>query len=328
MAKHTVTTSGTVVVSDGDTVKVQIAGGGDVTIEADPTDNVDKVKIEFLDDSHADFITIDLSTFSEDDLHIDIKKYDPSDSIRLLGAFNTYIDPNHPDEYRFEYIGSDGLVHTGFLHAKDGGEKDFTTNPITIVCFAAGTLIDTPVGPVKIEHLEVGDLVETLDNGPQPIRYIGRRHINGWRFALQPDLRPILFRKDAFGTGLPNADLHLSPNHRVLLNDWRAEMLFGTSEVLVSAKHLVNDHKVTKDRLISDVTYFHLLFDQHEVVVSNGLASESLFLGADTLDTLERDSVSEIHSLFPELSAGNGFFAKCARPVLRSFEASALLAYG
>lgn len=41
------------------------------------------------------------------------------------------------------------------------------------VCFTAGTMIATPDGERAIETLKVGDLVETLDNGPQAIRWIG-----------------------------------------------------------------------------------------------------------------------------------------------------------
>ena len=38
------------------------------------------------------------------------------------------------------------------------------------VCFAKGTWITTPSGQVPIEKLAAGDMVVTMDHGPQPIR--------------------------------------------------------------------------------------------------------------------------------------------------------------
>ena len=109
MALIVVTVTGTtVVVGDNDVVRIDIPGGGEVTIVAEPGGNVDKVNIKFVDDSQADTLNIDLSTFSEPDLQITIKNYDPSDKINLDGAFNQYVDPDDVDEFQFEYYGVGG----------------------------------------------------------------------------------------------------------------------------------------------------------------------------------------------------------------------------
>ena len=39
-----------------------------------------------------------------------------------------------------------------------------------LLCFAQGTWITTPNGQVPIEELAAGDMVVTMDHGPQPIR--------------------------------------------------------------------------------------------------------------------------------------------------------------
>ena len=44
-------------------------------------------------------------------------------------------------------------------------------------CFTPGTLITTPEGPRRVEEIRVGDLVTTMDHGPQPVRWIGRRTV-------------------------------------------------------------------------------------------------------------------------------------------------------
>lgn len=322
MPKINVTENGEVTVGDNDSVRVDIPGGGAVTISADPNDDVDKIRIEFRDDSHSDYVTINLSSFDQDDLRIDIHHYDPSDSISLLGALSTWVDPNNPDEYQFTYLGADGEVHTGFIRAKDGGEKDFTDpfQPIQFMCFGDGTLIATPKGEVPIEMLQVGDLVLTRDSGPMPIRWIGRRHMDGLALARAQYLRPIAVRAGALGDGLPVQDLILSPNHRVLLTDWRAEYLFGEAEVLVAIKALVNDHSILWQSGACGVTYNHILLDSHEVLLSNGLPAESLMPGPMAMQSLDSQSIREIHEIFPELCGLDTDPGDPARAILKTYE--------
>lgn len=80
-----------------------------------------------------------------------------------------------------------------------------------MVCFARGTKLATSFGPVAVENLTVGTPLLTLDNGPQPIRWIGKRTV------VQPvKSRPVCIRAGALGGGLPEQDLRVSPQHRVL----------------------------------------------------------------------------------------------------------------
>ncbi len=69
------------------------------------------------------------------------------------------------ENLHFTYTVSDGLGNT------DIGLVTINSVP----CFVAGTLIRTPDGDVPIESLRPGDLVLTLDDGPQPLRWVGSR---------------------------------------------------------------------------------------------------------------------------------------------------------
>ena len=51
--------------------------------------------------------------------------------------------------------------------------------------------------------------------------------------------RPIRIRAGTLGNGLPEADLIVSPQHRVLVRSGIARTLFGADEVLVAAKQLL-----------------------------------------------------------------------------------------
>ncbi|MEM6578675.1 MAG: Hint domain-containing protein, partial [Pseudomonadota bacterium] len=178
-------------------------------------------------------------------------------------------------------------------------------------CFAQGAAIATPSGEVDVQDLHPGDLVLTRDRGAQPIRWIGRACFPARLIAHDPRFRPVIVRAGAFGPGKPARDLTLSPQHRVLVENWRAPLFFGETEVLVPVCHMVNDHNIRNACTPGDVTYFHLLFECHEVIVANGLPCESLLATPDATCATSR----EVLHLFPELKTD--FPHEPARPCVR-----------
>ena len=191
--------------------------------------------------------------------------------------------------------------------------SSLSETPPVFPCFATGTLIETDTGPVPIETLAVGDLVRTMNNGLQPIRWIGKRRISGLA-----DMAPILFRAGALGN---YRDLRVSPQHRMLVSDWRSEIYFAETQVFVAAKHLTNDSTIRRVPC-DEITYVHMSFDQHEVIFAEGVPSESLHLGAMTMSSLDRASKSEVLALFPELQTTEP--APVAHACLRHWEGALL----
>ena len=153
---------------------------------------------------------------------------------------------------------------------------------VSPACFTAGSMIATPGGPVAVEELRPGDLVDTLDNGAQPLRWIGTLRVPAALLRADPRFRPVRIRRDAFGPGQPRCDSLLSQQHRVLISDWRAAFFFGEDEVLIPVNKLTNDGAVRVDDALPGVTYVHLLFDAHEIVQVDGLHSESFFPDAES----------------------------------------------
>ena len=182
------------------------------------------------------------------------------------------------------------------------------------VCLTRGTLIDTPEGPRFIETLKEGDLVNTLDDGPQPLRWIGSRVM-----PATGNLAPVVIRAGAMGN---LRDLKVSQNHRMMIRGPEAEVLFGAQDVLVAAKHLVNDHSI---RVVEGgwVEYFHMLFDAHQIVFAEACPTESLFPGEQALKSVDDCARDEILALFPELAADNAGVS-LARYELKAWEAQAL----
>lgn len=190
-------------------------------------------------------------------------------------------------------------------------------NTMGIPCFCQGTLLRTQDGEKRVEDLAVGDLVWTHGHGLQPIRWIGRRKLDQIDFALAPKLRPIRIAAGALGKGVPHSDLMVSPQHRMLVRSTIAQRMCGSDEVLVAAKHLLELDGIEQLDL-PEVEYFHLLFDGHEILCSNGAESESLYTGPEALKSVGPEARAEIFTLFPELR-DHPFDA--ARPIISGAKA-------
>ncbi len=208
--------------------------------------------------------------------------------------------------FTYEVTDGSGQSDVGFVTLK------------SVPCFVAGTMILTPGGQVPVQDLNPGDLVVTHDDGPQPLRWIGSRRVDA-----TGDFAPICIAAGTFGD---HDTLLVSPQHRILIQDIHAELLFGEAEVLVAAKHLINDHSV---RALpgGTVEYIHLLFDRHQVIYSDGLATESFLPGPQTTGSFEAEVVAEIRSLFPQIDMQTGQgYSRSARPALKAYEAGLLRA--
>ncbi|KGJ02785.1 hemolysin [Paracoccus halophilus] len=168
-------------------------------------------------------------------------------------------------------------------------------------CFARGTMIDTESGPVAVEDLVPGMRVLTRDRGLQPLRWIGSRVLGSKMLNINPNMRPIRIRAGALGDGKPTRDLLVSPQHRVLVRSNIARKMFGTAEVLVAAKQLLQIEGIDIAHDLTTVEYFHFLFDRHEIVLSEGAETESLYTGKEALKSLGSSAQEEIFALFPEL---------------------------
>lgn len=210
------------------------------------------------------------------------------------------------EEVNFTYTveSSDGQTDTGFV----------TLN--SIPCFVRGSRILCERGEIPVEHLRVGDLLMTRDDGLQPLRWVGHRQVAGTGAYA-----PIRILSGTFGD---HGELWLSPLHRVLIRDSLAELLFGEREVLVAAKDLVNDRSVRRVE-VESVDYFHLLFDRHQVIVSEGLPTESFLPGPQIKNSFEAEVLEEICTLFPEIDPETAEgYSPAARRMLRGYEAQIL----
>lgn len=194
-----------------------------------------------------------------------------------------------------------------------------------IPCFTPGTVIATPMGERLVEELQVGDRVITRDNGIQRIRWVGAKNVTSHDLQRMKHLRPIMIKAGALGNGLPETDIMVSPNHRMLIANEKTSLYFEEPEVLAAAKHLLGTGGVYEVNVPS-TTYIHFMFDRHEVVLSNGCWSESFQPGDYSLKGIGEEQRNEIYDLFPELKDRKGLENfEAARRSLKKHEAKLLV---
>ncbi|MDO9525325.1 MAG: Hint domain-containing protein [Gemmobacter sp.] len=203
----------------------------------------------------------------------------------------------------------------GIVSVTNGG------NPV-LLCFIAGTLIATPQGERAVEGLQPGDLVSTADGGAVPLRWLGHRRVSGFELARYPELRPVVIPAGLFGPGQPHSDLGLSPQHRIVVDGWQVELLFGAEAMLMPALHLVGAG-ARHGTQPGPLDFYHLLFDGHAVVLANGLRSESFQPGSRALRPGSA-ARREVDLLFPGLLCKDTPRRDDCLPTLRSYESRAL----
>lgn len=234
-------------------------------------------------------------------------------------------DPHaaYPDGLR-EFPEGQGNADTNGTAARKPGFENVAVGQ-TPICFTPGTLIATPQGERLIEELRPGDQVITRDNGIQSISWKGARGVTSGELRRYAQLKPIRISKGALGGGRPERDILLSPNHRVLLSNDKTALLFDDREVLVAAKHLTGMPGITAVT-VPWTTYIHIMFTQHEVVLSNGTWTESFQPADHSLAGIGRAQRAELEHLFPDLKTPVGVASfQAARRSLDPHEAQLLM---
>lgn len=169
------------------------------------------------------------------------------------------------DQMVFQF-GDDFIIisNTPLTEGQEIPFSEVTFGDYVVPCFAAGTRILTRRGEVAVEDLQVGDQAMALRSGGfSTISWIGQRQLSCAAGSKQAEKWPLRVRAGAFGDGKPHRDLFLSPDHAVHVNG-----------VLVPIRYLENGVTVVRAPR-EEVTYFHIELDRHDLLIAEGLATES-----------------------------------------------------
>ncbi|MCJ2124127.1 Hint domain-containing protein [Methylobacterium sp. J-077] len=158
--------------------------------------------------------------------------------------------------------GTTGAPSTGAPSTGAAAVPGSTPSANPAPCYCSGTRILTEHGEVAVEDLRVGQGVVIASGQLRPIRWIGSRRYPG-STTPQAD-RPVRIQAGALADGAPARDLSVSPDHALYLDG-----------LLVAAGHLVNGRTITRGEAVTDLTYWHVELDTHDMLLAEGIPAES-----------------------------------------------------
>lgn len=176
------------------------------------------------------------------------------------------------------------------------------------VSFARGTMISLASGEQRaIENLVAGDRALTRDHGAQEVRWIGQTTLRAVGVFA-----PVVITAGTLGN---SGNLIVSQHHRMFLYQRQRPAGVLTSELLVQAKHLVDNERVYV-REGGFVDYFSLVFDRHEIIYAEGVPAESLMVNETTVNRLPAALSEDVRARFPGLTQQQHFGTEAGRQFL------------
>lgn len=144
------------------------------------------------------------------------------------------------------------------------------------------------------------------------MRWVGVKNV-----ALTDKLCPVRISAGALGANLPSSDLLVSQQHRMLVSSKVVPRMFGTDEVLVSAKSLIGIDGIEICKDLKAITYCHILFEEHQVVFANDAPTESLLPGPQAMALMGDEAKSELLAIFPTFASPRSRKKNCANNPFR-----------
>jgi hypothetical protein len=167
---------------------------------------------------------------------------------------------------------------------------------------AGNANVRTPCGARHVANLRPGDLVVTRDRGLRPVRVVWSRTVTEADMAADPSLAPVCLRPRAIGPMMPQRDLLVGGDHRLLIPGYRLADRPDTAAALIPAREIAGTSDAAfVDRARGEMTYWNLVFDAHEIFTANGLAVESFHITEETLPMVPPAARARIGEVLPGL---------------------------
>jgi fibronectin-binding autotransporter adhesin len=283
--------SGGITIADGtlELANPQAAGTGPITFSGDPTLEIDGSNLP-TDPSLV--LSQTIYGFAQGDA-IDLTgiAYNAINSVTLSGSDELQLTENG-ETYDFQLAGDFNGDTFQAIQASGTGTEIIVNN--TTPCYCRGTMILTVRGEIPVEALEIGDHLVTLSGATKQIKWIGRRSYDGRFVKGKREVLPIVIAAGALGDGVPWRDLWVSPEHALYLD--------GS---LVPAKLLVNGMTITQVDAVSELEYFHIEVEPHDVIYAEGAPAETYI---ECNNRLVFQNAQEFAALYPDARNNTGEF--------------------
>lgn len=174
--------------------------------------------------------------------------------------------------------------------------------------FAHGAVINTAEGPVAVEDLVPGMMIETASGEHQQLRWVGAMTmIPGAPVADEGSQRLYRVTADALGFGRPTTDVTFGPAARILNRDPVIRQALGSEAALAPVTSFEDGVGVVALTPVSPVRVYHLALDGHHVIRAGGIDVETYHPGPDAHYSMSTELRDVFMSLFPHMSSLQGF---------------------
>ncbi|WP_424942885.1 Hint domain-containing protein [Aliiroseovarius crassostreae] len=130
----------------------------------------------------------------------------------------------------------------------------------------------TLAGEKPIKDLKAGERLVSADIGVIRLRAISKKTMH-----LQDMIKIV---PNALWQDGDTGGFHVAPNQPVVLRGWMAKAMFGKSQLLVSARRLLDGQVYRRSEDPGTMTLYQLHFDQRHLVRVNGVDMTSTPLSA------------------------------------------------
>jgi hypothetical protein len=168
-----------------------------------------------------------------------------------------------------------------------------------VSAFARGTLIHTTTGPVAIEDLLPGDMIDCVDRDPQPVIWIGSTMIVPSAPGQSDEMKRLTrIMSDTFGVGRPMSDVLLGPGARLLREKHAYRLMTGSARLLLPASDFVDGFGAIEITPPSPVRVYHIALPEHSAIRAGGIEVESFHPGERAAEGVGQNMLSLFLSLF------------------------------
>ncbi len=166
--------------------------------------------------------------------------------------------------------------------------------------FTHGSLIQTDMGPIAVEDLQPGDMVQTATGEAAELIWVGTSTFTPADVGKRTPL--IRMMPDALGPSRPERSLTVGPGARILHTPAHLRGLAEGKQLLTPASKFVDGVNVIEVTPPTPVRLFHICLSRHAVIRANGIEMETFHPGAAAPRDVSHALRDRFLSLFPRIA--------------------------
>lgn len=165
--------------------------------------------------------------------------------------------------------------------------------------FTHGSLVQTTMGPVAVEDLQPGDMIQTSTGEAAQLTWVGTSTFSPADAGKRTPLIRIM--PDSLGQSRPERSLTVGPGARILHTPANLRGLADGKQLLTPASKFVDGVNVIEVTPPTPTRLFHICLSRHAVINVDGIEMETFHPGAAAPREVSHSLRDRFISLFPRI---------------------------